>query len=410
MNSYSLISLLLTFAIAISYINHRYIKMQPTIAIMFAAICSSLILFIFAMLGFNGYEVHFANLIGKINFHDFLMNGVLGYLLFAGSLTVDLSELLKQKKEVFILALLGTLVSTFLIGSAIYYVLTWLGIPQQYLICLLFGALISPTDPIAVLAMCKVLKAPRNLTTTIAGESLFNDGIGIVIFISLYQLTYNQLDITVTNATLLFLREAVGGILYGVALGLIGYYLMRPIRDYHIEILITIAIVSGGYTLANLINVSGPLAMVAAGIMIGNTGTYFKQTKRMSENLYNFWELIDEVLNAILFLLIGFEILLLKPNQWYIYAGLIAILVTLGARFIIVAVPYHFLRRYKTYNKHIIKILTWGGLRGGLAVALALALPASHARDLILVMTYCVVAFSILIQGTTIKSLLKLSD
>ncbi len=409
MTEYQIIAFMLTLAVAISYINHRFIKMQSTIAIMFGSIIISICLLILATFGVSAAEDRIAQSLSNINFHDLLINGMLSFLLFAGALNVDINAMVKQKWEITTLAVIGTIVSTFLIGGLIYTIFHSFNNHVTLLDCLLFGALISPTDPIAVLAMCKEIKAPKQLSASIAGESLFNDGVGIVIFITLYSIATSHQPVSFASVSLLFLQQSVGGVLYGAILGYFAYWLLKPIADYKMEILVTIAVATGGYTLAEIINVSGPLAMVVAGIFIGNTGEHFRLPKKMSDSLFHFWELIDEILNAILFLLIGFELLLVNISEDHIIAGLISIPIVLLVRFLIVALPLSIFKIWKSYTPHVIKIMTWGGLRGGLAVALALIIPQSHGRDFILTMTYAVVVFSILIQGMTVKSLVKLS-
>lgn len=406
---YEIAAFFITIAVAIAYVNHRYIKMQPTIAVMFASLLISLGLILIGPMGLYGIETKMQLLLNEINFYDLLMKGMLSFLLFAGALTVDLKDVLEQKWEIGILAVFGTIASTLLVALGTYFLLPLLGIQLPFIICVLFGALISPTDPIAVLAMCKEMQAPRKLSASIAGESLFNDGVGIVIFITVYEVAFGHTAPTFNSITLLFLREAIGGIGYGVLLGLLAFWLMKPIRDHKMQVLITLAITTGGYSLAQFFEVSGPLSMVIAGIFLGNSGRWFAMNRVVEKPLFEFWELVDEILNTLLFLLIGFEILLIAHDWSHLWIGLSAIPIVLLVRCVVVAPPLHIFKRWKTYSPHMIKIMIWGGLRGGLAVALALALPNdSHGyRDSILAMTYAVVVFSILIQGSTIKTLVK---
>ncbi len=407
MSLYTVIAVLFTVAVALTYLNCRFIKLPTTIAIMAGSLGISLCLIVLSRLGFNEVGAFAANRLAAIDFHHFLMDGLLSFLLFAGALTVNINDLAQRKWEIGVLAFLGTLASTFLVGILSYYVLNAMAFHISFLNCLLFGALISPTDPIAVLAMLKELNAPRSLEVTVAGESLFNDGVGIVIFITLYELAFSGHHPSITSVSLLFLREAVGGILYGAALGLLAFWLMRPLKNHKVEILMTLAVATGGYALAQAIDISGPLAMVVAGIFIGNKGRKFNMSHTSRDNLDNFWELVDEILNALLFLIIGFEILVLPVNRWYFVAGLLAIPMVLLVRYVIVALPMSLFKLRKKYAPHTINIMVWGGLRGGLAVALALALPASNDRNLIITMTYAVVVFAILVQGLTIKPLVK---
>lgn len=406
---YTLMSLILTSAVIVAYLNHRYIQLQPTIAIMLSSLLLSLCIIILGKLGYSEFQQQIAFMLAKMDFNHLLMNGMLSFLLFAGALNVNINDLRNCKWEIFTLATIGTIASTLLVGILCYYLLNALHIQISFIYCLLFGALISPTDPIAVLAMCKEVKAPRKLEINIAGESLFNDGVGIVLFLTIYQIAFTTQTVTWENISFLFLQEAVGGILYGLGLGLVGYWLIKSIDDHKIEILLTLALATGGYALAQSIHVSGPLAMVVAGILIGNHGRRFSMSIKTRENLDNFWELVDEVLNALLFFLIGFELLIIKISPQELIACGIAIPLVLFVRFITVASPLSLFKLKQTYTPHFIKILTWGGLRGGLAVALALALPPSNYRNLILAMTYAVVIFSIAVQGTTIKPLIHLS-
>lgn len=408
MDLYRIAAVILTFAVAATYVNHRYIKVQTTIAIMASSLLLSLILIIFGQFGLTQLDKELATGLAAMNFHDILMHGMLSFLLFAGALHIDINQLKSQKWEIAVLATLSTLASTLLIATLTYYLLGALGIHMPFIYCMLFGALISPTDPIAVLGLFKQLDAPKKLDTMVAGESLFNDGVGIVIFITIYQVAFSHnAEISVSSIALLFTRQAIGGIAYGVALGLLGYRLMKPIDDHKVEILITIAMTTGGYALANAMGISGPLAMVVSGIFIGNKGRKFHMSKKSRESLDTFWELVDEILNAVLFLLIGFELLLIKTSKQEFIAALLAVPIVLIARTITVGLPMSIFKHYKKYLPYTTVILIWGGLRGGLAVALALALPVSPQRALILAMTYAVVLFSIIVQGMTIKPLIQ---
>lgn len=402
MSIYAVFCLLLLLALAVHFINHRLVKIQPTIAITIGAFAVSLVLIIAKHSGWFDLESPVQHLLGRIDFHNVLINGMLGFLLFAGALSVDYEQFKKFKWEIGSLAFLGTLASTFLVAGIMYYVLQWLGDGLPFLLCLVFGALISPTDPIAVIATVKEIKAPKELGTKIAGESLLNDGVGLVIFVTLYQLAFGGIHPTWQSTLTLFLREAIGGIAYGLVIGAIARGLMRLLNDMGLEMLLTICIASAGYVLAQSIDISGPLAMVVAGLMVG---------KKIREHvsLSDFWELIDEVLNAILFLLIGLEVLTFRIHGWYLQAGFCAIAVVLFSRLITVAVPMQLFKRYRQYSPFVITILTWGGLRGALALAMALSIPHSPYRNAIIMITYCVVLFSIIVQGLTAKPLVKLS-
>lgn len=409
MNFYTIASSILTIAIIIGYINHRFIKMQTTTAITIGALIISFALIIIGMFGFTGLEHNVTNMLHQIPFHDVLIKGMLSFLLFAGALRIDINHLFEQKWEIGILAFVGTIVSAILVGSLIYYVLPLFGIHISFIYCMLFGALISPTDPIAVLATFKELGAPKKLTVIVEGESLFNDGVGIVIFITIYQLAFTGHAITWQATSLLFLRQAIGGIVYGIAVGLVAYWLIKPIDDHKIEILITLLVVTAAYTFANFIGISGPLAMVVAGIFIGNRGRNFSMSKKTVESLDTFWELVEEILNAALFLLIGLELLTIHIDHYLLIAAALAIPLVLLVRILIVTIPMSIFKIWRTYPNGSVRVLIWGGLRGGLAFALALALPVGPHRNLILGMTYAVVAFAIVVQGITIRPLVELT-
>ncbi|MFN7097018.1 MAG: cation:proton antiporter, partial [Gammaproteobacteria bacterium] len=342
----------------------------------------------------------------QIPFNSILINGMLGFLLFAGAMTIDIANLREQGWEVAVLSMLGTVASTFLIGSSLDILLNLLGYHLPFIYCLLFGALISPTDPIAVLAMFKDLNAPRHMATILEGESLFNDGIGIVLFLTIYQATFNLGHPTFINVSLLFLQQAMGGLIYGLILGWFGAYLIRTTHSARLAILITIALVSGGYAMAQLLKISGPLAMVVAGLIVGNTSSL---TLSIKKELNIFWDVLDEILNVVLFLLVGFEMLVMPWTLEKLIIGLFIIPLVLIVRYITVAMPISFFQRKKDYYPYFVAILTWGGLRGGLAIALALSLPRDQYRDWMLGMTYMVVLFAIVVQGLTMKPLIAKS-
>lgn len=409
MDLYNLSAIIITIAVIIGYLNYRFIKMQTTIATMFGALILSLVLFLLANLGFSHIETYAASMVSQIDFRKLLLNGMLSFLLFAGALTVDSSTLRSYKWEVFVLSTVSTIASAFLIGFLSYYLLHLIGIQLNFIYCMLFGALISPTDPIAVLATFKEIGAPKALDVTVSGESLFNDGVGIVIFLTIYQLSFGKhVSINFETVSLLFLRQAIGGILYGAIIGFVAHHFMKSAKDHKIQILITLAVVTGGYALALYLNISGPLAMVVAGIIIGNKVKHFKMTQASQHILKLFWELIDEVLNIILFLLIGFETIIINVKQHHFIAAALAIPLVLFARYVTVAIPMVCFKLKRSYCRFFTTILVWGGLRGGLAVALALSIPPGEARDIILTMTYAIVSFAIIVQGLTVKSLVKL--
>ena len=403
----NILAILLTLSALFAYINHRFIGLPTTIGVMLIAMLSSILVCAAGWLGFTGIEQQAANFLGSIDFNVTLMNGMLSFLLFAGALHVNLEDLAKLKWTILILATVGVCISTAIVGFLTYQLLQLLGINIGFIYCLLFGALISPTDPVAVMATVKRLGVSKELETKIAGESLFNDGVGVVIFLVLLSLLNSPNGLDVGHAVTLFLEEAVGGVVYGVVLGGIGYYLLKSIDNYLVEILITLALVMGGYTLALAIHTSGPIAVVVAGLLIGNQGRLLAMSDKTRQHLDEFWELIDELLNIVLFVLIGLEILILPFNSAWLFAGLLAIPIVVGTRFLSVGIPMQMIKLRRTFAPHVIKILTWGGLKGGISVALALSLPEGEARDVFLVMTYVIVIFSIVVQGLTVGPLIK---
>jgi len=406
MTLFQIFALLMTLTALFSYVNYRVFKLPTTIGVMLIALLFSLFLVGLKQLGF-GVDALTREVLGKINFDDTLMQGMLSFLLFAGALHINLDDLKKDKWTVATLSIVGVAISTFLFGSLIYYVLGWLGHPLGYLWCLLFGALISPTDPIAVLSILKSVNVPKKLETKIAGESLFNDGIGVVVFIVLHEIVVGGQSPSVGHIGLLFLEEAVGGALIGLALGWVTYRLLKSVDNYQVEVLLTLALVTGGYALASAVHASGPIAIVCAGLLIGNHGRSFAMSDKTVHHLDTFWELVDEILNALLFVLIGLEVLVLTFTNELLLAGLLAIPVILFARLMGVGAPVWLLKRWHQFTPGAVSIMTWGGLRGGISVALALSLPAGYERETILAITYIIVVFSILFQGLTLKILVK---
>ncbi|MBT8037657.1 MAG: sodium:proton antiporter [Verrucomicrobiae bacterium] len=404
-------AILLTLAALFSYVNHRWIKLPTTIGIMLISLVMSLML-----IGVGQFlpdmQEAVDRFVTEIDFNKALMNGMLSFLLFAGALHVNLHELKKQRRIVGIMASAGVVLSTLLIGSASYGLFQLLGIEVPWIWCLVFGALISPTDPVAVLGILKRVGAPKSLETKITGESLFNDGVGVVVYLSLLGMAgvggHGSGHHGAGDIAMLFVKEAGGGIVLGGVLGWLCYTLLKSIDHYHVEILLTLALVLGGYRLAMMLHLSGPLAMVVAGLMIGNHAREDAMSEKTRLQVDTFWELIDEILNALLFLLIGLEIFVLDFSGPVLVAGLLLIPVTLMARFIAVSIPVTILRRWRVFTPGVSKILTWGGIRGGISVALALAIPTSmgEVRDAILLVTYVIVIFSIAVQGMTLKPMI----
>jgi len=399
----NIIAIIITLAAVFSYVNHRYLKLPTTIGVMVIALFISLILILVDKLGWGQFDQNARMLLENIDFSDTLLHGMLSFLLFAGALHVNINDLAKQKWIIISLASLGVIFSTFLIGVFTWLILGVLNIDIRLIYCLLFGALISPTDPIAVLGLLKTAGIPKSLETKITGEALFNDGIGVVIFLVLLDIARGGHDISESHILLLFATETVGGVIYGLAIGALAYWMLKSVDNYQVEVLMTLALVIGGYTLAMALHLSGPIAIVIAGLLIGNHGRALAMSENTREHLDAFWELVDEILNVVLFLLIGLEVLVLTLTLNYLLAALMIIPLVLLVRFIVVYIPVTLLKRLREFSPNAVKIMTWGALRGGISVALALSLPAGPERSVILTITYIVVVFSILVQGLTIS-------
>ena len=407
MDPFNAIAILMTITAGFVYVNHRYVRLPMSIGLMLMSLLISVFILILEIFGVP-VSLQADQMVTGIDFSIVLLEGMLGLVLFAGALHVNLDDLIQHKLEISIFSTLGVLTSTILIGSVVYSINYLLGWQLQPIHCLLFGALISPTDPIAVLGIMKKAGAPKSLEIKISGESLFNDGIGVVVFLVLLDIATGANHVTAGTVAVLFLKEAVGGILFGLAAGYLAYRMLRIINYYEVVILITLALVIGGYALGMALHISAPLAMVVAGILIGNHGRRLAMSEATRNHLDTFWELVDEILNALLFVLIGLEVLVLTLRWDYLMAGLLTVPVTLAARFISIGGPVIILKHWQTYAPRTVTILTWAGLRGGISVALALSLPVECHRDLILTITYVVVAFSILVQGLTIKKLVQM--
>ena len=406
MDLFDVLAIVLTLTAGFSYLNDRFIQLPVTIGVMLIALVVSLLLHGIDLLGVH-LEEHAAGWLRTIDFNKTLLHGMLSFLLFAGALHVNLNDLFDQKWAIGSLATIGILLSTFFVGTCTYWVLDLIGIPLSYLTCLVFGALISPTDPIAVLGILKHAGAPKSLEVKITGESLFNDGVGIVVFIVLAELAAGTHDPTVSHVLGLFIQEAVGGVVFGLGLGSLTYWLLKSIDSYQVEVLLTLAAVTGGYALAHALHLSGPIAVVVAGLMVGNHGRVLAMSDKTREHLDTFWELIDEILNAVLFVLIGLEVLVLTFTRDYLLASLLMIPLILLSRMLAIGVPITLLRRVRSFTPGATWLMTWGGLRGGISVALALSLPVGPERDTLLAMTYVVVVFSIAVQGLTMEKLVK---
>ena len=399
-------ALLLTLAAVFSYLNHRFIRLPTTIGIMLIAIVISLSLFVLDRLGVADVYNAACALFASVDFDETLLHGMLSFLLFAGALHINLDDLLRHKWVIGVLATAGVAFSALLVGALAWLIFALVGITMPFLFALLFGALIAPTDPVAVLGIVKTAGLPKSLEVKIAGESLFNDGVAVVAFLMVLGAIRGG-SVTFSSMALLFLQEVMGGAAFGLAAGWICYLMLKSVDNYQVEILLTLALVMGGYALSDALHLSGPIAIVVAGLLIGNRGRHLAMSPRTREHLDSFWELMDEFLNAVLFLLIGLEILVVSISRSALIAGLLLIPAVLLARLTSVGLPVLLLKRFFAFSPGIVRILTWGGLRGGISVALVLSLPAGSERDALLAVTYIVVVFSILVQGLTLKLLFK---
>lgn len=407
MNALQIAALLIVFAGGFGAINYLFFKLPPAIGILVVAFLASLAVIgleaLFPVLSIAEAVTAF---VAEIEFSRALMEGMLGLLLFAGALHVNIDNLRAEAWVIALMATLGVALSTLVIGLGFYW---WTAMPL--LVAMVFGALISPTDPVAVLGVLRQADLPKSLETKIAGESLFNDGVGYVVFLLLAGLAFPAFgahaEPTFTGVAVFFVQEALGGALLGAVLGWCVFQVMKRIDDYSLEILLSLGLAFGGYELAVALHVSGPIMAVVAGLFIGNTGVKYGMSEETRRHLNVFWTLIDEMLNAVLFLLIGVEIFAITFNWDTMTTGLAAIGLSLVGRLVAVAVPIAVLSPFREYSKGVVPIMTWGGLKGGISVALALSLPAGEWKPEILTATYLVVLFSIIVQGLTVASLAK---
>jgi CPA1 family monovalent cation:H+ antiporter len=413
---FSLVSILISLAAVSSYVNYRYIKLPTTVGVMLVALVASLMLVLAGSYA-EGFRERAATMVSQIDFNQVVLHGMLAFLLFAGAIHVKLDELGREWLTILSLAIFGTLASTFIVGGMTWLILGWLGLGIPFLYALLFGALISPTDPIAVLGIMKSVGASRQLEVQVAGESLFNDGLGVVIFLVLLQLAglddaagngdAAPLSIGVGAMGMLLLKEVGGALMLALAAGFITYQMLKRVDNYQVEVLLTLALAMGLYALADALHLSAPIAVVVAGLLVGNQGRAFAMTEKTREHVDTFWELVDEILNVVLFLLIGLELLVLPIERGWLAAGVLAIPIVLAARWLSVAGIIGLLSRMTVQPQGTIAVLTWGGLRGGISVAMALSLPDSDSRSLVLTLTYFVVVFSILVQGLTLSRVIR---
>ena len=408
--AFDIVAVLLGLAALFGYLNHKLLKLPHSIGLVVIALAVSLgVLAVDAAAPAWGLGDTVRGMLAEIDFTEALMKGLLGFLLFAGALHVDLSALAERKWAIASMATVGVLISTVIVGAGAWAALQAAGLAVPFVYCLVFGALISPTDPVAVLSILKKVAVPPALEAKIAGESLFNDGVGVVVFAILAAIATGTggAEVGPASVVVLFLAEAVGGALLGLAAGGIAFYAMRSLDEHNIEVIITLALVTVTYAVAHRLHVSGLIAMVVAGLLIGNHGARLAMSATTREHIRTFWSLADEILNSLLFVLIGFEVLAISGGLGALAAALLAIPLVLAARLAAVAGPISLLRLGLDFSPGAIPVLTWGGLRGGISVALALSLPPSPERELLLAACYAVVIFSIVIQGLTLEHVVR---
>ena len=430
---FEIAALLLALSALFSWLNAAFIKLPHTIGLLVIALVVSLLLIgLEAVAPSLGLADSLRGAISQVDFNETVMKGMLGFLLFAGALHVDFSRLANAKWAIGLMASIGVLISTFIIGTGMWLAAKLFGVHLPFIWALVFGSLISPTDPVAVLSILKTVKMPKDLEAKIAGESLFNDGVGVVVFTIIVAIavgttgagahagdivmiaaaggevaSHGRGGFDVAEIAKLFFYEAGGGAILGGLTGWMAYRMMAFIDEHAIEILITLGIVAATYALSIRLHLSGPIAVVITGLMIGNKGVSMSMSEHTKEFLFGFWEMIDEILNSVLFLLIGLELLVLAITPQYFWITLVAIPLMLIARFVAVSIPIKFLSTFKEFTQGAIPVLTWGGVRGGISVALALSLPENEYKPLILTATYGVVVFSIIVQGLTVKGLVE---
>lgn len=403
MELYYSFSVLIVLAALFSYANLRFLKLPGTIGIMIIAMLVSIAIRLLGDSYFPDATKDMFQLFNSLDFNEILMGAMLNFLLFAGAMHVNILDLKNLRWTIATYATISVVLSAFIISVILYYIAPYFGIQIPYIYCLLFGTLISPTDPIVVLGILKQAKVPKIIETKITGESLFNDGVAVVMFAVVLQIATNpSFDADFASVSKLFLMEAGGGILLGLLLGFTASNSMKKIDDYKVSALITLSIVMGGFLIAKELHVSSPLAMVIAGLIIGNYGKKFAMSKTTQDYLNKFWELIDEVMNAILFLFIGFELLLIEDLMDQILLGIATIFIVLLSRTLSIVIPARTILRKNTFSKGSLIVLVWGGIRGGVSIALVLSMPNSEWKDLLLEITYIVVLFSIVIQGLTV--------
>jgi CPA1 family monovalent cation:H+ antiporter len=400
------VGLLITLVALFGYLNHRFVRLPDAIGMTAIGLVVSI-----AVVGYGAFDpavTQWARLAVKdFEFEAIVFHGVLGMLLFAGSLHINFADIAQEKWAILVLATVGVALSSAIVGAGFYFGAKLLGINFPLIYCFLFGALISPTDPIAVLGILRTVGVRKSLETRITGESLFNDGTGVVIFLTLLGIAAGDYEPSVSGIAWLLVAEVVGGIIVGLALGAVGFVLLKGLDNYTLEILITLSLATAGYGLAELLHTSAPIAVVIMGLVIGNHGKQFAMSERTRQHLFTFWGLVDELLNLLLFGLIGIEVIALSLSPGDFLPGLMAIPIVLFARWVSVGVPVLAMSRFRTFGPHTITIMTWGGLRGAISVALALSLPPFPGRETIVGATYIVVIFSILVQALSVGRLVQ---
>ncbi len=406
MHLFHLLSMVIVLSAVFAYVNSRVLKMPSAIGLMLMSLIFSLAVLAVGTVYPSVKEVISEGFL-DFNFSELLLEIMLSFMLFAGAIHIKYEDLASEKVSIILFSTVSVLISTFVVGFSAFYLLNYFGIPVKLIHALLFGALISPTDPIAVLSILKSAGVSKSLETKIAGESLFNDGVAVVVFLTIIKLAQPNADVDFVSIAMLFGQEAIGGLLLGAGLGWIGYKLFASIDNYQVEVMITLAVVMGGYTLAHFLHVSGPLAMVAAGIITGNHSKSFGMSEVTASYIDKFWELIDEVMNAILFVLIGLELLLVNTSFTIIKVALLLLIISLFSRYFSLFVPSLIIRLKEKITQRTLLILTWGGLRGGISIALALSIQPEMGKNIWVSITYVIVCFSILVQGMTVGKLAK---
>lgn len=401
-------AILIALAAVLGYLNHRFLGLPSSIGLtIMGAVASLLVIGIDRLLPASTLAEQLSAFVSGIDFHATLMEGMLSFLLFAGALHVDWTELRRGRWPILILSTVGVLLSTAIVGGGFHLLTRAVGVEVPLIWCFVFGALISPTDPVAVMGVLKRAAVPPTLQATVAGESLFNDGVGVVVFSILLAAALGTEPFTIGHAAKAFFVEAGGGAVLGLVVGWLGFKAMGSIDEYNVELMISLAVVMGGYSLAQFLHVSGPVAMAVAGLLIGNAGVQLAMSDMTRDYVLKFWALIDELLNAILFLLIGLEVIAIVPDPRLLLVGALAIPLVLAARAVAVTLPLTALRPFLSMSRLAAPTLIWGGLRGGISIALALSLPEGPARTAILAVTYAVVLFSVIVQGGSIGSLIE---